>query len=68
MVGRGVTGGDVTNAELARSIKRVEVKIDRISEDHEDRLRRLERAVWATIGFGLAGAGTGISALVQGFG
>lgn len=53
----------VSNAELARLIVRMEQSLDRLSQDHEDRLRRLERILWTMTGIASAGALSGISAL-----
>lgn len=55
---------DVTNAELARSLVRIESKLDKMSEDHEARIRRLEKFVYITIGLGSAGATSGIASLL----
>lgn len=41
---------DVSTAELARSLLRIETKLDRVTDDHEQRLRRLERLVWIAVG------------------
>lgn len=57
---------DITNAELGRLLSRLEAKLDRLADDHESRLRRLEQAVWAATGVGGAGIASGVAALVQG--
>lgn len=64
----GVPAGteDVTLGELARGQSRMEAKLDRVTLDHEIRLRRLERAVWLATGVGGAGAASGVGALIQG--
>lgn len=51
-------------AELVRSIARIEGKIDRVTDDHEQRLRRLERWMWTTTGLGAVGAASGFGALL----
>lgn len=56
---------DVTDAEVVRWLERIESKLDKITGDHEDRLRRLERAVWVTAGISGAGIASGIGALSQ---
>lgn len=58
--------GEVTNAELARGQDRIEHKLDRVTADHEDRLRRLEKAVWIATGTGAAGFTSGLMAIVTG--
>lgn len=57
---------EIGNAELSRWLVRVEQKIDRLTGDHEERLRRLERAVWIMTGVGAAGVTSGVGALIQG--
>lgn len=57
-------GGDVTPAELARSLARIEAKLDRVTDDHEQRLRRVEHWIWAAGGLGMAGAVSGFGALL----
>ena len=57
---------DVTMAELARSMQRIESKLDQAIGDHEKRLRRLEQWVWTAAGAGGVGALSGISALLGG--
>lgn len=54
----------VTLAELARGQMRIEHKLDRVTEDHERRLRQLERAVWIATGTGAAGFTSGLAALL----
>ena len=55
---------EVTNAELARSLIRIESKLDKHSEDHEARIRRLEKFMYVSLGLGSAGATSGITSLV----
>jgi hypothetical protein len=57
---------EVSNAELARWMMRVEAKIDLLAQDHEDRLRALEKAVWIATGLGGAALTSGVGAIVQG--
>ncbi len=59
---------DVINAELSRALTRIEAKLDKATEDHELRLRRVERVQY--IALGLAGAGTtsGLGALIAAIG
>jgi hypothetical protein len=61
-----MTSDDVTLAELARGQLRIETKLDRVTMDHEIRLRRLERAVWVATGLGAAALTSGVGALLQG--
>ena len=55
----------ITNAEIVRWLERIEAKLDKVTEDHEDRLRRLEKAVWISAGVGGAGVASGVGALLQ---
>lgn len=59
---------EVTNSELARSLVRIESKLDRATEDHEARLRRVERFAYISIGLAAAGATSGVSALLSAMG
>lgn len=63
----------MTNAELARciarlessmtgAVSRLEDKLDRVTDDHEQRIRRVERWMWTCLGLSAAGAGAGLSA------
>ncbi len=54
----------VSNAELARLMVRMESKLDKVWDDHEQRLRRLERAIWIMSGTAAAGATSGVGALI----
>jgi hypothetical protein len=54
---------DVSTAELARSLQRIEQKLDRVTDDHEQRLRRLERWMWTAVGLSAAGAVSGFLSL-----
>ena len=56
---------EVTNSELSRSLVRIEQKLDNVTGDHEQRLRRIER--WVYIAVGLGSAGT-IGSVVQAIG
>lgn len=56
---------EVTPAELGRSLARIEMKLDRAIDDHELRLRRLERWMWTAMGFGAVGAASGFGALMK---
>lgn len=58
--------GEVTNGELARWLERVEKKIDVITADHETRLRRIERAMYVSIGLAATGATSGLAAMIGG--
>lgn len=62
-----MTEGDaVTLAEVARGMIRIEQKLDRALADHEDRLRRLEKAVWIATGTGAAGFASSLVAVLTG--
>lgn len=57
----------VTLGEVGRSVIRIERKLDELANDHERRLRTVERAIWISAGLGGAGTATGLSALIQAF-
>lgn len=38
---------DVSNAEIVRSLQRIEARLDTVTGDHEARLRKVERWVYA---------------------
>ena len=38
---------DVSNAEIVRSLQRIEARLDKVFGDHEARLRKVERWVYA---------------------
>lgn len=63
--GEGLVSGDITPAELGRSLLRIESKLDRAIDDHEQRVRRLERWMWTAMGFGGVGALSGLTALLK---
>jgi hypothetical protein len=56
---------EVRNSELARSLARIEMKLDRTADDHEMRLRRVERWVWIATGLSMAGMISGVLAQIQ---
>lgn len=58
---------DVTNGELARSLTRIEGKLDKVSDDHENRLRRIERVTHIALGLGVAGATSGVGSMLSTF-
>jgi len=59
---------DVSNAELSRSLVRIESKLDRETDDHELRIRRVERYVYVALGLATAGAASGIGTLISAIG
>lgn len=59
---------EVTLAEIGRTVMRLEMKLDRTVEDHEGRLRYLERAVWLATGLGGAALASAIGTLLQVYG
>lgn len=63
-----MSGVEVTNAELSRSLIRIESKLDKVTEDHEVRLRRVERVMYLAIGLGTAGITSGLGALMSALG
>jgi hypothetical protein len=56
---------EVTNSELSRSLARIESKLDGVAQDHEKRLRNVERMLYITLGLASAGATSGIGAFVS---
>jgi hypothetical protein len=48
---------DVTLGELKRWLDRIEKKLDTVTQDHENRIRRAERFVYIVSGLALAGSG-----------
>lgn len=38
---------DITLGEIARTLKRLELKLDAVTGDHEERIRKVERWVYA---------------------
>lgn len=59
---------EVTNSELSRSLIRIESKLDLVTGDHEVRLRRLEKYVYVSLGLAVAGATSGVGALISALG
>ncbi|MBX6357645.1 MAG: hypothetical protein IRZ05_17555 [Micromonosporaceae bacterium] len=56
---------DLTLGELARSLVRIEMKLDQAIGDHETRLRRVERVMWVALGLAAAGGVSGIGTLLS---
>lgn len=59
---------EMTQGELTRWLSRVESKLDKVANDHENRLRRTERVMYVAIGLALAGGISGGSALLGALG
>lgn len=59
---------EMTQSELTRWLSRVESKLDKVANDHENRLRRTERVMYVAIGLALAGGISGGSALLGALG
>ena len=57
---------EVTNAELSRSLTRIELKLDSVTSDHESRLRRVERWMYVTMGLAATGATSGVLSMIVG--
>lgn len=57
---------EVTTGELARSLQRIEGKLDQVTSDHEQRLRRVERWMWTTMALSIAGGASGLASLLTG--
>lgn len=60
-----MSGDEISNAELARWMERVEAAVMKITGDHEERLRQLERRLWIMTGLASAGAATSIGAILD---
>lgn len=56
---------ELTMAEIGRTMMRLESKLDRVTDDHEGRLRYLERAVWVATGLGGAALASAVGTLLQ---
>ena len=67
----------MSNEEIARSLDRIERNIEtfkvemkaemgKVTDDHERRIRLVERWMWTAMGAGLVGAGSGLAALLTG--
>jgi len=55
---------ELTLGEVGRAVERVEAKLDRVIEDHEKRLRRLEAIQYIAIGLA-ATLGTGFGTILD---
>ena len=60
------TGDDVTLGELRRTLGRIELRQERVIEDHEARLRRVERWVYGIPPSILIAAAAVVVALLHG--
>ena len=56
---------EMTLGEMARSLQRIELKLDTEMHDHEARLRKLEQWMWATSALASAGAFSGLWAWIE---
>lgn len=56
---------DITMGEMGRTVARIEHKLDQMVEDHEKRIRTIEKWMWGLAGLGGAGAASGVGALIQ---
>lgn len=61
-----MTGEDVTSGEIVRSLQRIEARLDTVTGDHEARLRKVERWVYAVPPALLLAAASIIDRLMQG--
>lgn len=55
---------EVTNSELSRSLERIESKLDKVADDHEKRLRAVERTLYITLGLASAGVTSGVGTFI----
>lgn len=61
-----MTGDDeISNAELARWMHRIEQALAKIVDDHEQRLRTVERRLWIMTGVASAGVVTSVGAVLD---
>lgn len=63
-----MTAPEISNGEMRRWLERVESKLDTAISDHEDRIRRVERAMYVSVGLAAAGATSGMGALATALG
>ena len=63
-----VTGGETepTIGEVLRAVTRLEARLDKVLDDHEQRLRRVERWVYAVPPTLLLAAASVLGALMRG--
>lgn len=57
---------DPTLGEILRGVHRLESKVDKVTDDHEIRLRKVERWVWAMPPTLLAAAASLAAAVLKG--
>lgn len=60
-----LAGDDVTLGEIARSLQRMELRLDTVTGDHEQRLRDLEKWKYALPFSTITALGAVIAALIQ---
>ena len=53
-----------TTAEIVRSMRRMEVKLDKALDSHEFRISKLERLIATLIGISIGSAGGSVAAIV----
>lgn len=51
--------------DIQAQLARIEAKLDKITDDHEMRIRKLERVVYTAFGLAVAGAGAGGTSLLN---
>ncbi len=61
--GYPLAGEDVSLPEVARSMYRIEAKLDKALDNHEQRINRLERMISTLIGISIGSAGGSIAAI-----
>lgn len=55
-----MVGGGVSDmGSIERQLERIERKLDKVTDDHEKRIRALERSLWLAGGIALVGGGGG---------
>lgn len=50
---------------IERQLARIENKLDKITDDHERRIRSLERSIYVAGGIALTGSATGVVSLLN---
>ena len=60
-----MTDDEVTIGEVVRRLGNIESKMDKILDDHESRLRRVERGTYVALGVAVAAGMTGAGSILS---
>lgn len=52
-------------ASIERQLQRIERKLDKAIDDHEGRIRKLERSLYVSGGIAMAGGATGVVSVLN---